>query len=170
MTRNKALRNIPKPDEEKLRALYQAPAQVSPREPSQDTPGTQDYVSTSNQVYEGTSPQGYVSASPHVYKQTNLLVDKSTSPPPGPPSYQPFHQPVPPGPPTPQGVSSPAAAHESQQFPRKRSTADLYRRQTYHLRPDQVERIRAEAFHTRRKISEVLRDIIDQYYRAKGEL
>jgi Tfp pilus assembly pilus retraction ATPase PilT len=46
---------------------------------------------------------------------------------------------------------------------------DLYRRQTYHLRPDQVERIRVEAFHTRRKISEVLRDIIDHYYRDKRE-
>ncbi len=170
MARNKALKNVPRPDEEKLRALYQAPTQLSQRDPVHPGPGVQDYVSTSNEVYERTSPQAYLSTSPHVYKQTNPLVDKCTSQPPVAASYQSSYQAAPPGHLGPQGLVGPERGLEACGVARTRSTVDVYRRQTYHLRPDQIEKIRVEAFHSRRKISEVLRDIIDQYYRAKGEM
>jgi hypothetical protein len=38
-----------------------------------------------------------------------------------------------------------------------------YQRRTYHLRPDQIERIEAAAFHQRLDISEVVRQALDAW-------
>jgi len=154
MTR-KALKNIPMPDEEKLRALYSsAMAQNAERAPTEsEKRSKQDYKSTSPPVYKHTKHNVHEYTSTQVHKYTSGRPAPSAAPPsPPPPSAALNAERLPPSHPYPQNsrdnlkVDSP------------------YRRQTYHLRPDQIEWIRSEAFHTRRKISEVLRDIVDNHY------
>lgn len=171
----KALKNIPKPDEEKLQALYRPPSETTQSQPGNTQPSTQDYISTSNhnykstskQLHKTTSAQDYMPTSGHVYKESSKPTSEPIRGPATPQPDIPAYQPVPPVEPIPQAPSPPDIYREIRPQRHLRYTSDLYRRQTYHLRHDQIERIRAEAFHSRQKISEVLRHIIDQYYQAE---
>jgi len=174
----KALKNIPMPDEEKLRALYRPPsetAQPHPADPRESS--TQDYIPTSNQDYKQTSNQGYqltstqasLPASQHVYTHPSTPPAQHTQARAVPQTYMESYHPAPPGQPRPQPPPTTEVYREAPQPRRLQHLADLYRRQTYHLRPDQIDKIRTEAFHTRRKISEVLRDIIDRHYTSQRE-
>lgn len=172
----KALKNIPKPDEEKLRALYSPPSEIAESSPTDRQQRTQNYISTrslnykptSNQGYNATSTQDYASTSQHVYAEATGLPEKRTTGHAPSEAHTQAYQPAPPQETVPQGLAA-TGTRERETGPHRHlhPLADLYRRQTYHLRPDQIEWIRAEAFHTRRKISEVLRAIIDQHYQTE---
>ncbi len=177
MTR-KALKNVPIPDEEKLRALYSTVSSreetAAPKQPSEPRPHIYKHTSkqenkktskqeeaptpkqTSQHVYKNSSTQGnqYTPApSPHV----NEFTSGHSSPPAFTYSPPPIHPNTSPPPTRNSGTySQPPEAQKQKESP--------YRRQTYHMRPDQIEWIRVDAFHSRRKISEVLRDIVDEHY------
>ncbi len=182
----KALKNIPQPDEEKLRALYSAPQQKpepAPVEQSKqdyeftsrqtpeytskqgyESPRNQVDLSTSTQVHTPQNPQAYKTTSPHVYNQHPESPIPIQQPPAPSPDYRPMY-------PAPDAREIPAQhvlpGPIQARHPQPSQQPDLFRRQTYHLRPDQIEQIRVEAFHSRRKISEVIRDIIDAYYQRE---
>ena len=124
-------------------------------------------ITTGNQDYTPTSTQDYETTSKHVYtappEQRIVVTQERTSS-----HTQAADHISPPGEYVPQGYV-PGQNHTEMSGSRDRRRPELYRRQTYHLRPDQIEQIRVEAFHTRRKISQVVRDIIDQYYQHKRE-
>lgn len=176
MTR-KALKNVPIPDEEKLRALYSTVSSqeetASPKQPPESSPHV--YKHTSKQTNKKTSKQETPTqkhTSKHVYKEPSTQgheytpaqsphVNEFTSGHSSPPAFTYSPPPIPPNMSPPATGNSPTYSQPPEAQKHKESP---YRRQTYHMRPDQIEWIRVDAFHSRRKISEVLRDIVDEHY------